>query len=163
MFYLTNLEKIRQEKNMTQFKLSLASGIEQCRISNLENKRNDIDNARIETICRLAKALEVKAWEILNNETLSEMLQNVSRCDELDHDFWFEGTRLEEMRKRLNMTQTQLSNESYISQSKISCWKHGGIEKARIETICTLCIYLDCHPCDLIDDRKLRQKLRGVL
>lgn len=148
---------------MTQFQLAMKTGIEQCRISSFETMRNNIDNARIETICKFAKALDVKAWEIPNNKDLSEMLQSVSQTEEIKHDLWFEGTRLEEMRKSQRMTQSELSRQTTIAQSKLSQWEHGGIETAHIETICTLCIYLDCHPCDLIDNETLCEELRGVL
>lgn len=160
---MTNLERIRREKNMSQFKLSLRTEIEQSRISNYETMRNNIDNARIETICKFAKALGVEAWEVLNDKIISEMLYNVSRCEEVEHDQWFDGTRIKEMRERLKMTQLELANEMDTAQSTIAKWEIVGIESARIETICFLCIYLDCHPCDLIDDEELRGKLRGVL
>ena len=160
---MTNLERIRREKNMTQFQLLIRSNIEQCRISNFETMRNNIDNARIETICRFAKVLGVKAWEILNDETLSEMLRNVSMCEEIEHDFWFEGSRVKEMRKRLKMTQAELANEMCIPQSAFCRWELAGIDAARIETLCFLCVYLNCHPCDLIDNKTLREMLREVL
>lgn len=160
---MTNLERIRHEKNMTQFKLLILTGVEQCRISNYETMRNNIDNAHIETICRFANALGVKAWEILNDKNLSETLQNVSRCEEVEHDLWFDGTRVKEMRKRLKMTQVQLAEEMNVPQSTVARWETAGIDFARIETICSLSIYLDCHPCDLIDDEELREELRGVL
>lgn len=160
---MTNIERIRHEKKMTQFQLLIQTGVEQCRISNYETMRNNIDNARIETICKFAKALGVKAWEVLNDESLSEMLRNVSRCEEAEHDTWFDGSRVKEMRQRLKMTQLELAKEMDIAQSTVAKWELCGIDFARIETICFLCIYLDCHPCDLIDNKTLREELRGVL
>lgn len=160
---MTELERIRREKQLTQFQLAIKTEIEQSRISNYETLRNNIDNARIETICKFAKALNVKAWEILNDKNLSEMLQNVSENEESKHEFWFDGTRLEEMRKREKMTQCELSRETNIAQCRISSWECGSIETAHIENICTLCIFLNCNPCDLIDNKTLREQLREVL
>ena len=160
---MTKIEKLRRKKGMTQFQLAIRTGIEQCRISNFEKMRNNIDNARIETVCKFAKTLNVKAWEILNDQTLCEMLYSVSEYDEIEHDEFFDGTRFAEIRTLRSMTQTELSQQINISQSKISQMERAGVDTVHIGTICGLCIHLSCNPCDLIDNKTLREELRGIL
>ena len=159
---MTNLELIRKAKGMSQTMLTIRSGVEQCRISAFETMRADINNARIETVATLAKALNVKAWEILNDD-LGEMLRGVAQYEEQEHDDWFAGTRFAEMRKRMKMSQLDFSYDIMMTQSQVSKYERLGVECVRIETICRLCISLACSPCDLIDDKITRDLLRGVL
>jgi transcriptional regulator with XRE-family HTH domain len=160
---MTKLEQLRRKCEFTQYKLSTIANIPQTRISQYEKQISNLDNAHIDTICKFAKALGVKAWEVLNDESLSEMLRNVSRSEELEHDPWFDGSRIKEMRKRSKMTQFELSHDMCIAQGIVSHWERNGADTIRLGSLCFLCIYLDCHPCDLIDNKTLREKLRGVL
>jgi putative transcriptional regulator len=93
---------------------------------------------------------------------LSGVLRSVTEYDEIKHDNWFDGGRLEEIRKLRKLTQLDLERECGIPQCKISQIERGEIENIRIETLCVLCIYLACNPCDLIDDVNLRNLLRDV-
>lgn len=52
----------RQEKGLTQEKLSLEIGTDNSYISNIENARNDIPLSRIRLI---AKALNIEPYELL--------------------------------------------------------------------------------------------------
>lgn len=160
---MVNLKRIRLERGLSQFQLTMKTGIEQCRISEYEQGHKNINCARIETICKLAKVLDVKAWEILEGFAATEILKNASDCEEYEHDTWFEGGRLEETRRRMKMTQKEFSEYSCFTRPQIVKWENHGLETVRIETLAGLCIYLDCHPCDLIDDPYLRKLLRGVL
>lgn len=54
---LTNLVRIRKQKNWTQTRLAEESGVSYNTIIKLE--RNGIDNPRIETAIKLADALKV--------------------------------------------------------------------------------------------------------
>lgn len=159
---MTKLELLRREKDLSQMQLSNISGVEQKTISTYETEKGLIDNARLKTLCKFAKALDVKIYDLIGKET-AELLKNVSDCKEFIHDPWFAGSRLAEMRHEMKMTQQDIANELFITQSKIAKWERWGVENLNIYTLCRLCISLDCHPCDLIDDKKLREEMRGLL
>jgi transcriptional regulator with XRE-family HTH domain len=59
-----NLKEIRTAKKMTQIELAEASGIKQATISDIET--GDIKNPGIETIRKLAKALNVKIQKLID-------------------------------------------------------------------------------------------------
>lgn len=59
-----NLKEIRTAKKMTQNELAEASGIKQATISDIET--GDIKNPGIETIKKLAKALNVKIQKLID-------------------------------------------------------------------------------------------------
>lgn len=159
---MTQLEFFRREKGLNQIQLAELANVEQVRISAFETGKSLIDYARIKTLCRLAKALDVKIYSILSTE-LGEMLKSVSRLGECKHDTWFDGFRISEMRKKMKMTQQDVADELFVTQSKVAKWESTGVESLNLYTICQLCICLDCHPCDLIDDKNLRTELRGLL
>lgn len=159
---MTRLTQVRRARGWSQNKLAMVSGVEQCRISAFETMRADINNARIETVAMLAKALNVKIYDILNDD-LGEMLRGVAQYEEQEHDDWFDGTRFAEMRKRMKMSQVDFSSDIMMTQSQVSKYERLGVECVRIETLCRLCISLACSPCDLIDDKIIRDLLRGVL
>lgn len=160
---MTNLELMRRTKGMNQFTLAEKSRLSQSWISRFESQKYNIDHARIETLCDLADALEVKLWDILEDETLRELMKSAVVGGEREHDTWYDGTRLREMRELMEISQTELASEMDTTQSNISRWETEGLENARIETIGFFCIYLNCHPCDLIDNENLRNKIREVL
>lgn len=160
---MTNLERIRHEKEMTQFQLCIGSGIEQCRISLYENEANNIDNARIETVCKLAKALGVRAWEILSDD-LGEQLRSMTETGLRFYiDDKFETSRFKAMRQKENYTQKELADMLSMSQQAIGKWERCGVENARIKSICFICAALCCHPCDLIDNTEIRKMFLEVL
>lgn len=159
---MTRIEFLRREKGLSQMQLAELANVERVRISAFETGKSLVNYARIKTLCRLAKALDVKLYDILSTE-LTQMLKSVSQLSECEHDTWFDGFRISEMRKKMEMTQQDVANELFVTQSKVAKWESTGVESLNLYTICQLCISLACHPCDLIDDRHLRTELRGLL
>lgn len=159
---MTKLELLRREKDLSQMRLSRIAGVSQKTISAYETEKSIIDNARLKTLCKFAKALNVKIANLVDDAT-KEMLISVCGYDESKHDPWSEGSRMVEMRHEMKITQQELADELFMSQSRIAKWECYGVENLSICRICQLCISLACHPCDLIDDKNLRDELRGVL
>lgn len=159
---MRNLKRIRMEKGLTLFKLSLASGIEASRISGYENKRQYINNARIETLCRLANSLGVKLWEILEGDA-AERLKSVSEYDEKIIDARWDVPTIGKLRECEKYNQKEFAEMCGTTQAMISKYENYGVESARIDTLAVMCIFIGCHPCDLIDNKKIRDALRGVL
>ena len=62
---------MRQEKGLSQTELAEKAGTVQAHIANIENGKRDID---IEMMIKLAKALGVKAYELLPEEEQPETL-----------------------------------------------------------------------------------------
>ena len=62
---MSNLKKIREEKNVTQIKLSEVSGVSLRMIQHYEQGVKDINKAQAITICKIAQALECKIEDIL--------------------------------------------------------------------------------------------------
>ena len=82
---MTRIEFLRREKGLNQMKLAELANVEQVRISAFETGKSLTDYARIRTLCRLAKALDVKIYDILSTE-LAQMLKSVSGLSECEHD-----------------------------------------------------------------------------
>ncbi len=62
---MLNLKEIRTKKNMTQVELSEASGVAQTTISEIE--RGAIVDPGIETVKKLAKALNIKIEKLIED------------------------------------------------------------------------------------------------
>lgn len=62
---MSNLKKIREEKNITQIKLSEVSGVSLRMIQHYEQGYKDINKAQALTIYKIAQALECKIEELL--------------------------------------------------------------------------------------------------
>lgn len=65
---MSNLKKIREEKNITQIKLAEESGVSIRMIQHYEQGVKDITKAQAITLYKLAKALECKVEDLLEIE-----------------------------------------------------------------------------------------------
>ena len=63
-----NLGDLRRERGMSQWDLSMLSGVKLSALQCLEQGRNDIRGARADTVLRLARALGVTAEELVDLE-----------------------------------------------------------------------------------------------
>lgn len=68
---MNRLKILRKEKGLSQTELAEKVGSVQAHIANIENGKRDID---IEMMIRLARALGVKAYELLPEEEQPETL-----------------------------------------------------------------------------------------
>lgn len=62
---MNNLQIKRKEQKMTRKELSLKSGISERTIESYEQKRRNINKAKIETLIKLSKALNCKIKDII--------------------------------------------------------------------------------------------------
>ena len=61
-----NLGDLRRARNMSQWDLSMLSGVKLTALQCLEQGRNDIRGAKAETVVRLARALGVTAEDLID-------------------------------------------------------------------------------------------------
>jgi transcriptional regulator with XRE-family HTH domain len=157
---ISKLEILRREHGLTQTQLARRSHVDQRYISDYETRFRKLEHARLVTICRLAAVLGVKAWEIIDDEWVSNTFMEACKIHEIDHDENFDGTRLKEMRLLNNMTQKDVAEYSHIAQTTICKWERGDISTAHIFNIAVISCAVECHPLDLIDDDALRDEIR---
>lgn len=65
---LNNLKKIRESKGFARRELELLSGVKELTIHNLEVGATNVDNVKLSTLIRLAKALKCKVIDLLDND-----------------------------------------------------------------------------------------------
>ena len=64
------LQKIRQENKLTQKELAALSGVPIRMIQQYEIKARNIDGASLNYLCSLAQALNVKFYDLIEDENL---------------------------------------------------------------------------------------------
>ena len=65
---LGNLEIIRKKRGLTRRELALLSGVKEITIHHLEKGATDVNNVKLSTLVKLAKALHCKVIDLLDNE-----------------------------------------------------------------------------------------------
>ena len=75
--FCSKLKKIRESKRMTKAELAEKSTVSVNMIVKYENGQRDIDKASLDTLTKLATALDVKLIELLENDTL---INRFSKC-----------------------------------------------------------------------------------
>lgn len=161
--FMTNLERLRRERGLTQKVLMGKTNVRQEHISDFERGKRNLRNASINTICLLSDALKVKLWEIFDDERLAGFIRECGKHPERQHDIWYIGSRISEIRREEKLSQEDLAGMLDVSQQRVSRWEICGGSRLRIDTLCYLSVQLDCHLCDLIDEKFLRKLLRSVL
>ncbi len=63
---MTNLQKIREKRDISKYRLSQLSGLSQTYIGRIENGSTSIENVTLKNIRLLAKALNVDYTELLD-------------------------------------------------------------------------------------------------
>lgn len=76
---MTKLKQIRIEKRISQEDLSKIANIKLTTLQKYETRRLTIDNANIDTMINLSKALECKIYDIIENENTIRGLKSVIR------------------------------------------------------------------------------------
>ena len=73
-------------------------------------------------------------------------------------------TRLQKIRYFRKMTQQQLADESGVSLRMIAAYeqKDKAIEGAKLNTLCDICLALDCGIEDILEDRNIANKYKQV-
>lgn len=147
---MTKLKRIRTEMGLTQRDVSQRSGISQTRICTLENNERMMDGSSTYTICCIANALNVKMWEIIDNEKFATILKEVSKYPK-DTEYGRGDSHLLSLRMKRRISQAHLAKALGVAQSAISRWENDGIYSMRLSLLCELCVIMYCHPCDIID------------
>ena len=75
--FCSKLKKIRESKRITKAELAEKSTVSVNMIVKYENGQRDIDKASLDTLTKLATALDVKLIELLENDTL---INRFSEC-----------------------------------------------------------------------------------
>lgn len=65
---LLHLQRIRKESNLSMRQLAEFSGVALLTIQKLESGSTDITQAKLETLIKIANALEVKVIDLLPND-----------------------------------------------------------------------------------------------
>ena len=75
--FCSKLKMIRESKRITKVELAEKSKVSVNMIVKYENGQRDIDKASLDTLTKLATALDVKLIELLENDTL---INRFSEC-----------------------------------------------------------------------------------
>lgn len=72
---------------------------------------------------------------------------------------------LQEQRKKANLSQSELAAVSGIKLRTIQQYENGqrNINKAKLDTLCTLALACRCKVYDLIEDEQLKVKLKKTV
>ena len=74
----TKLHKARMKQGMSQGDLSKASGVALATIQGYEAKNRDINGAKLETLCDIAKALDCNISDIIDDNVLIKKFDAVT-------------------------------------------------------------------------------------
>lgn len=127
---MSKIKKIRLEKQMTQFELSLKSGLAPSEISRFE-KLSNIENITLKSLCKIAKGLDVKLWDIIDDQNLIDMLyENIN----YESGIFLDGDKspVAEILELFNVLQNELSERCKISVVQLSRWKSYGMDNTTL-------------------------------
>lgn len=73
-----------------------------------------------------------------------------------------EETKLEKLRVKKGLSQSSLAAISGVTKRAIQTYEQQSrpIDRARLDTLCRLCLALDCKIEDIIEDKELIEKYR---
>ena len=73
--------------------------------------------------------------------------------------------KLQELRKNKNLSQSQLADLSGVKLRMIQQYEIGArnIDGAKLETLCSLALALDCKVYDLLESKELINKVKALL
>lgn len=72
---MTKLAMIRKEKKISQFELAKKCDVSIQLIQSYEQKRLPIEGCRLESLLKICYVLDVKIWDILEDDNLAEKLK----------------------------------------------------------------------------------------
>lgn len=127
---MTKLKRMRLEKGLRQIDITARCGLAQSQYVNYE-KYFDAENLTLKTLCKIAKGLDVKLWDIIDNQ---DIIAELHEANDYETGFFLDGDRspLTEIREISEITQTQIANSTRVSQSQISKWERYGMDAAKL-------------------------------
>lgn len=151
---MTNAKRIRTEKGMTQLELMINCGIAQSQITQFE-RRQDVENLSLKTVCRIAKGLDVKIWDVINDPNVIKALGKV---DKYETGIFLDGEKspIAEIREIFEIPLVQLSVQSKIAQSQICKWERYGMDGAKLKNFIDVANALRVNIRLLIRDNNLQ-------
>ena len=72
---ITKLKKLRVEKGYSQQDLADVSGVAKRAILTYEHRKTNLDKVQLETLCKLAQALNCRVGDLLEDEELLKLYQ----------------------------------------------------------------------------------------
>ena len=127
---MTKLKRMRIEKGLRQIDITARCGLAQSQYVNYE-KYFDAENLTLKTLCKIAKGLDEKLWDIIDDQDIIGKLHEVNNYE---MGFFLNGDKspLAEIREISETTQTQIANLTRVSQSQISKWERYGMDAAKL-------------------------------
>lgn len=150
---ITNAKQIRTEKKMTLVDVTVRCGLAPSQISNFE-RRFDVENLSLKTVCKIAKGLDVKIWDVINDPNIVKKLHEAV---EIETGFFLDRDKspIAEIREICRITQIELSKKSKITQSQIAKWERDGMDKANVKNFINIAKALHVNICALVWDENL--------
>lgn len=73
-----------------------------------------------------------------------------------------EDTKLQRLRVEKGLSQTALSAKSGVTRRAIECYEQRtrAIDNAKLDTLCALCLSLDCKLEDILESKTLIERLK---
>lgn len=127
---MSKIKEIRLQKQMTQNRMSLQSGLTQQEISRFE-KLSDVDGITLKSLCKIAKGLDVKLWDIISDQNLIDMLhENIN----YESGIFLDGivSPVAEIFDLFDISQNELSERCKISLTQLSRWKNYGMDNTTL-------------------------------
>ena len=150
---MIDIKTIRQQKHMTQFQLSLKSGLPQSELSRFE--RTGLDGIKLKSLCKLAKGLDLKLYDLIEDKKIIDRLQeNI----DFEPGIFLDGkiSPIAEILDIYGMTQTELCRRTEISNVQLSRWVHGGMDSATLDNFLKIGKALKANIWLLIADKELQ-------
>lgn len=158
---MTNVKRIRLEKKMTLVDVTARCGLAPSQISNFE-RRFDVENLSLKTVCKIAKGLDVKIWDVINDPNIVKKLHEAV---EIETGFLLDGEKspIAEIKEIRGITQSEISVKSKISQPQICKWERDGMDKANVKNFIDIANALHVNLCLLIWDENLLNLCNEVI
>lgn len=158
---MSKIKKIRLEKQMTQFELSLKSYLAPSEISRFE-KMSNIENITLKSLCKIAKGLDVKLWDIIDDQNLIDMLyENIN----YESGIFLDGDKspIAEILESFDISQSELSKRCKIPVIQLSRWKNYGMDNTTLTNFLKVGNALKINIWLLVWDADLQEMLCEVL
>jgi transcriptional regulator with XRE-family HTH domain len=158
---MSKIKEIRLQKQMTQFELSLKSGLVQPEISRFE-KLSSIESITLKSLCKIAKGLDVRLWYIIENENLIDMLyENIN----YESGIILNGDKspIAEILESFDISQSELSKRCKIPVIQLSRWKNYGMDNTTLTNFLKVGNALKINIWLLVWDADLQEMLCEVL
>lgn len=127
---ITNLEKMRVKRNLSQKELSNLSGLSLRRIQSYEQRTRNVDGSCIATLLNLCIALKCNIEDIIEEEANIDKLKQVINAEYPNNDLFSHENRYEEQKELYlklfvngNFTKDQKDGLDFLMKKVSVLWK----------------------------------------